>query len=225
MNRHCVKAALLVCLIFGTHGFAQVGINATLSGTVSDASGALIPGVEVAARHTGTGVVLTALTNESGTYRFPSLQPGSYETSATLTGFQTQTFRLTLGTAQQRSAACCPATSPWRRSGYQISHLLPGNSLSWIDADLGVLPGLQYSASDLGDGTTYRDFSNIIVPLPIPLTPESPVTIPLEHRSMGRTFFDPNYTTPYIQTLTLGITRSLTSRHDHGCPLRRHARC
>src|ERR1700732_4543543 len=101
MKRHFVTPASLVCLFLAINGFAQVGINATLSGTVSDVSGALIPGVEVTATNSGTGVVATALTNESGTYRFPSLQPGPYVGKASLAGFQTQTFRLALGTAQQ----------------------------------------------------------------------------------------------------------------------------
>src|SRR5437762_2761317 len=93
---------IVVLFSFSTlSGFAQVGINATLSGTVSDATGALIPGVEVTARNTGTGVASTMVTNESGTDRFASLQPGSYEASAALPGFQAQTFRLMLGTAQQ----------------------------------------------------------------------------------------------------------------------------
>src|SRR5262249_23144669 len=54
----------------------------------------------VTAKNIGTGVTATTITNESGTYRFPSLQPGSYDTTATLSGFQTQTFRLALGTSQ-----------------------------------------------------------------------------------------------------------------------------
>jgi hypothetical protein len=91
---------LIGLLFFATAGLAQEGINATLSGTVSDTSGALIPGVEVTAKNIATGVTSTTITNESGTYRFPSLQPGSYEAAATLTGFQTQTFRLSLGTSQ-----------------------------------------------------------------------------------------------------------------------------
>jgi hypothetical protein len=95
------------------------------------------------------------------------------------------------------------------RGGAQITHLLPGNSLSWIDADLGLLPGLQYSAQDTGGGTAYRDFSSVRLPLPVPLSPESPVTIPITNRSISRTFFDPNYTTPYVLTTTLGVTRSL----------------
>src|SRR6266436_332444 len=93
-----IKWAVLVCLVFGTNAFPQTGINATLSGTVSDATGALIPGVEVTATNTATGVASVSLSNESGTYRFPSLQPGAYEVTSALPGFQSQTFRLTLGT-------------------------------------------------------------------------------------------------------------------------------
>src|SRR5215510_5406789 len=94
------RAAAVVCLLFALNGFGQV-INATLNGTVTDATGALIPGVEITATQTQTGVVSTAITNESGTYQFPSLQPAPYRVSASLAGFQSQIFQITLGTAQQ----------------------------------------------------------------------------------------------------------------------------
>ncbi len=98
--RRVFAPAVLLALVVASNGLAQV-INAALSGTVSDVSGALIPGVEVSARHTETGVVSTLITNESGTYRFASLQPGPYQVTAALAGFQSQTFQLTLGTSQQ----------------------------------------------------------------------------------------------------------------------------
>ena len=101
MRGRSFKVAAVACfLLFSANIFAQV-INANLSGTVSDATGALIPGVEISATHTATGVVSSAITNESGTYRFPSLQPGPYQVKASLTGFQGQTFQITLGTSQQ----------------------------------------------------------------------------------------------------------------------------
>lgn len=100
MKGFIVTAAVLFCFVSSTNVVAQV-INATLSGTVSDATGAFIPGTEIMATHTGTGVVSTVVSNESGTYRFASLQPGPYQVSASLPGFQTQTFQVTLGTAQQ----------------------------------------------------------------------------------------------------------------------------
>jgi hypothetical protein len=99
MLRLCIPAALLL-LSLNVFGFGQV-VNATLSGTVSDVTGALIPGVSVNATQTATGVVSTAITNESGTYRFASLQPGPYQVNAVLPGFQSQTFQVALGTAQQ----------------------------------------------------------------------------------------------------------------------------
>jgi hypothetical protein len=80
--------------------FAQV--NATLTGTVSDVSNALIPGVLITAKNNATGIVTTHLTNESGNYDFPGLQPGTYIVSASLTGFQSSSFNdVVLGQDQQ----------------------------------------------------------------------------------------------------------------------------
>src|SRR5262250_2615853 len=80
---------LLVLGIAPIENFAQV--NAVVSGTVSDTSGALIPGVEVTAKNTATGIVTTRITNESGAYDFASLQPGVYTVSSAIPGFQTAT--------------------------------------------------------------------------------------------------------------------------------------
>jgi Carboxypeptidase regulatory-like domain len=63
-----VVGLLFLC----TQTFGQSS-NASLSGTVSDAAKALIPGVNITATNTATGVVNTGLTNESGTYTIPSL--------------------------------------------------------------------------------------------------------------------------------------------------------
>ena len=69
---------------------------------MSDASRALIPGVTVTATNTQTGIVSTAVTNETGSYNFPSLQSGNYKVSAELPGFQTQSYSdVTLGVSQQ----------------------------------------------------------------------------------------------------------------------------
>jgi len=94
-------SAILLFFLFLTNGSAQT-TNATLGGTVSDASKALIPGVTVTATNTQTGIVSTAVTNETGAYNFPSLQSGVYKVSAELPGFQTQIYNdVTLGVSQQ----------------------------------------------------------------------------------------------------------------------------
>jgi len=68
------------------------GFFATVSGTVVDSSGALIPGVTITATAVDTGVVTTILTNEAGAYNLPNLLPGRYTISAALSGFQTRTY-------------------------------------------------------------------------------------------------------------------------------------
>src|SRR5437879_3967207 len=101
MKRLFNTTVLLLYLVFSTITFAQT-TNATLGGTVSDATRALIPGVTVTATNTQTGIISTTITHETGAYNFPSLQPGMYKASAELAGFQTQTYNeVTLGVAQQ----------------------------------------------------------------------------------------------------------------------------
>src|SRR5262245_21871158 len=96
-----IAAVLLLCSVLFTNSFAQT-TNATLGGTVSDASRALIPGVTVTATNTQTGIVSATITNETGAYNFPSLQSGVYKVSAELAGFQTQTYNdVALGVSQQ----------------------------------------------------------------------------------------------------------------------------
>ena len=70
-----VPAALVLCLSLAATTFAQV--NATASGTVTDVTGALIPGAEVDATNVNTGIVTSTVSNETGSYNFQSLQPGT----------------------------------------------------------------------------------------------------------------------------------------------------
>ena len=101
MRRLRIAGLIVVSLSITGLIFGQSS-NASLSGTVSDAAKALIPGVGVTATNIATGVVSTGLTNESGTYNLPSLLPGMYTVSAELPGFQTRTFTdVRLGNAAQ----------------------------------------------------------------------------------------------------------------------------
>src|SRR5437763_747227 len=88
--KRILLTSLLLCIALPVSGFAQG--NATVNGTVSDASGALIPGVEISATNINTGIVATTLSNEAGAYQFSSLQPGTYTLAAMLTGFETATY-------------------------------------------------------------------------------------------------------------------------------------
>src|SRR5438093_5301800 len=93
--------AILLFALLSANAIAQT-TNATLGGTVSDATRALIPGVTITATNTQTGIVTTVVTNETGAYQFASLQTGIYKVAAELLGFQTQTYNaVTLGVSQQ----------------------------------------------------------------------------------------------------------------------------
>src|SRR5262245_39176366 len=79
--------ALIVCSFACVTLWGQA--TGQINGTVSDPSGALIPGVEVTATQTATGISRSALTNESGVYVLPSLPVGPYKIEAALPGFRT----------------------------------------------------------------------------------------------------------------------------------------
>ena len=68
-----------------------------LSGTVTDTSGALIPGASVVARSLATGSEVKTVSNGEGEFRFTELLPGEYTVTATTTGFSPARQEVTVG--------------------------------------------------------------------------------------------------------------------------------
>jgi hypothetical protein len=64
--------------------------NSALSGTITDKSGAAVPGAHVVLKNPATGTSLATDTNDSGTYNFPALDIGTYDLTVTAKGFQTE---------------------------------------------------------------------------------------------------------------------------------------
>jgi len=62
--------------------------NGSISGTVTDDAGGLLPGVTIAALNTATGLSRTAVSGAAGHYEIPLLPPGVYSVSSELSGFQ-----------------------------------------------------------------------------------------------------------------------------------------
>jgi protocatechuate 3,4-dioxygenase beta subunit len=56
----------------------------SIDGIVKDASGAVLPGATVEAKNTATGATLATTTDAAGRFRYPSVQPGTYEVVASL---------------------------------------------------------------------------------------------------------------------------------------------
>ncbi len=69
---------------------AHAQFRASLTGTVTDTTGAVIPNAKLTLRDTETGKVLNATSNESGFYSFNALPPDHFRLSASVSGFQTK---------------------------------------------------------------------------------------------------------------------------------------
>ena len=82
-----VPAALFLVLLLAGAAWAQNSGSGTISGTVTDPKGAVMPGVSVVIRNTDTGIDKTVETNEFGLYSVPFLPPGHYQITASKTGF------------------------------------------------------------------------------------------------------------------------------------------
>ena len=79
--------------------FAQT--SGTISGTVTDASGGVIPNAKVAARNLTNGERRDTVTNANGQYAFPSVPPGEYEIEIEQAGFAVTRRKATLSITER----------------------------------------------------------------------------------------------------------------------------
>ena len=88
----CVRSlALGAIFLIARVAYPQADVStATLKGTITDQSGALVAGAHVKATSAERGTVHEATTDASGVYQILSLQPGSYELRITAPGFETE---------------------------------------------------------------------------------------------------------------------------------------
>src|SRR5712691_10972477 len=89
--RRSAQFAVLLALglLLSTPAFAQ--FRSGIEGTVTDASGGVVPDAKVTLTNVDTGVSTTVPSNADGLFRFPSLPPGRYKLTATKQGFATTT--------------------------------------------------------------------------------------------------------------------------------------
>ncbi|MBS1857742.1 MAG: TonB-dependent receptor, partial [Acidobacteria bacterium] len=85
--RRWILAAALAPLVFVFSAFGQTSGAGTITGTITDASGAVVPAASVAVKHTATGTQRMLATNDAGIYVAQFLQPGSYQITVTKPGF------------------------------------------------------------------------------------------------------------------------------------------
>ncbi len=85
-----LSAVLFVFLALVSSSFLSAQtITGTISGDVTDGTGAVVPGATITAQNIGTGETRTATTTSTGSYRIPDLAIGKYKLTATREGFKT----------------------------------------------------------------------------------------------------------------------------------------
>ena len=77
-----------ILLMAPMSAWAQTSVSATISGVITDPSGAVIPDVSITAENTGTHQIAKTSTNPSGNYVLPNLPSGDYNVRAEKEGFQ-----------------------------------------------------------------------------------------------------------------------------------------
>src|SRR5579884_2992155 len=94
---------LLGIVLAAVPAFAQRDLG-TITGTITDAQGAAVPGAKVVITEAATGLTYDATTDEAGTYSRPLLKPGSYTVDVEAPGFQRAEQKDVIVNASERTA-------------------------------------------------------------------------------------------------------------------------
>jgi len=134
---------------------AQQSVDyASISGRVTDRSGAVLPGARIIVRHVETNLTSVAVTGQDGRFRIPYLKVGAYEITAT---WPSPTGRLTGTTRVQYRGENVDVRLPIRRGQAKITgHVLMqetgGGSRPVTGAEVAIGPKVSYFARSGPDG-------------------------------------------------------------------------
>jgi hypothetical protein len=108
IRKNCRKLAFAAAFGFAAASFislplafAQTSTTGSINGTVTDSSGAAVPGAAVVLKDAATGVTVNLTTNAEGRFTAPFLAPDVFSVSATAEGFQSNTTKVQVLTGQQ----------------------------------------------------------------------------------------------------------------------------
>ena len=108
MTKHFSISALLVFVLCPPSAPAQ---TASITGTVTDSTGAVVPNAKISAQNKATNTSRTTLTSESGAYRITSLVPGIYDVVIEKSGFKAVEYPRIELTVDQKPR--CDARARW----------------------------------------------------------------------------------------------------------------
>ena len=142
---------LLIAIAMSILAAPSYGQEATFTGTATDSSGGVLPGVTITATHEATGNVFTTVTDERGEFRLP-VRVGAYIIKAELSGFATvnRTMQILIGQT---------ADVDMRLSPSAVSHELVRSRPTTITRVPWVSDSAMFSASDRHAVTSKNDVS------------------------------------------------------------------
>ncbi|HEY7058911.1 MAG TPA: TonB-dependent receptor, partial [Vicinamibacterales bacterium] len=175
MNRFLPVAALLIAIAAPRPALAQVD-RATLTGTVTDTAGAVVPGATVSITNTATNVASQQQTTDTGSYLFVNLIPGTYQVVVELSGFKKSAQTVTLEVGQRgrldatltvgdfsETVSVTEATRILNSSDAALGAVIPQTQVAnlplairnWDDL-LALVPGVQGDRyTEQGGGTSF----------------------------------------------------------------------
>src|ERR1700688_1947323 len=131
---------VLVFVLLAAVSLSAQTFRGTILGTVTDPSGAVLPGAKVSVKNVGTGLERTTQTSADGSYALPELQIGTYTVTVTLTGFQTfVTTGVTVDVAGERRIDAA---------------MKPGQVSTKVEVSGELLPQVETTSAELGGTLT-----------------------------------------------------------------------
>jgi hypothetical protein len=89
MHKKIIAVSIVIAVLMAVPAMLAQSGTGNISGRVTDATGAVIPGAKILATNIETGVVKEAATNSAGVYQFQELKPGQYNLQASAPNFKT----------------------------------------------------------------------------------------------------------------------------------------
>lgn len=168
-SRHVLNLGLMVLFFIAMCAAIPIGLRAqvlygSLTGNVTDTSGAGIPNAKVDAMNVNTGATQSVTTDSAGLYRFNALQAGAYKVTVSAHGFASSVFngvQVTNNTVQRVNAQLSVATQQESVTVTSVSPLLQTDKAD-VHSDL--------SAQEVEDlptaGSQGRNFQSLLQIIP-----------------------------------------------------------
>ena len=143
------RLALVFSLLFASTALVAQTFRGTILGTVTDASGAVLPGAKVSVVNIATGIERTTATSADGSYAVPELPIGNYTVSVSSAGFQTSVTKdVVVDVAAGRRVD---------------AHLKTGQVTEVVEVSSETLPQVDTTSAELGGVLTAQTIENIPV--------------------------------------------------------------